>query len=448
MLLRGCGEHAIDRIHVYSAVLLPDMVSGGPHFPGLEAIHCLGVKGQVYHMIVPLRYFVPVLCIVVMCVSALALPEAAGQCTPERLSWMLDEERCGDLVFPDVIEIMHTCDDADLRARAAEGLGRYRGPEVFSALYRVLERDRSPLVRAAALNALDSIIQRGELKPGREIMEACFLVYQFDRYRPNRDRARELLKRFAASPKIRAERAYVSARYQPLEEMQVHAAADPKSARVAMLQPADWFTIVDEFYANDQTTCWFNIETPSGIRGWVYGLRDGRERIGTQDIPAAPFVSSVGSLAEIINPDTSVALELRTSRPKALFRTGEEIVFFVKAGQDCFITLIYFNPRSGGYILFPNRDQPVGRVSAGAEIRIPAEGSSLAFRASAPGVEEISVIATRNPVEIFASYELEPGAISAIKAGRTETARGIDRLLRYFEADTWAIAHMSITISE
>jgi hypothetical protein len=391
---------------------------------------------------------VPVIGILLWCICASALPAAAGPCDPTRLNWMLDEEGCGDLVFPDVIEIMHTCVDADLRARAADGLGRHRGPEVFSALYRVLERDRSPLVRTAALNALDSIVQRSALKPGREIMEACFLVYQYDRYAPNRARARELLERFAVSPKMLLQRSYVSARYQPLEEVLVHAAADPKSARIVTLQPGDGFTIADEFYANDQTTCWFSIETPSGVRGWVCGLRDGRERIGTRDEPAGPYVSSVGSLAEIINPNTSMVLELRTNRPKAVFRPGEEIVFFVKAGQDCFITLIYFNPRSGGYVLFPNRDQPDGLVNGGTEIRIPAEGSSLTFRASAAGVEEISVLANRSPIEIFAPFELEPGAISAIKAGRQETARGIDRLLRYFRPDSWAIAHTSITISE
>ena len=36
--------------------------------------------------------------------------------------------------FADVIEIMHACEDAQMRVRAAAGLGRYRGPEVFEAL--------------------------------------------------------------------------------------------------------------------------------------------------------------------------------------------------------------------------------------------------------------------------------------------------------------------------
>src|SRR5210317_443682 len=158
--------------------------------------------------------FTPVqMCLVLCAVFGLLMPAAAAQCLPERLDWMLGDEKCGDLVFADVIEIMHTCDDVQLRIRAADGLGHYRGREVFSALYRVLETDRSPLVREAALNALDSIMQRRALKPDREIMEAYFLVYQYDRHAPNRARARELLERLGASAKLLGSRSYISAGY-------------------------------------------------------------------------------------------------------------------------------------------------------------------------------------------------------------------------------------------
>ncbi len=373
---------------------------------------------------------------------------ADDPCAPKRLDWMLDQEKCGDLVFADVAEIMLTCDDAQMRLRAAAGLGRFRGPEVFASLYRVLEGDRSPLVREAALNAHAAIMRRMSLMPGRETMEACFLVYQFDRYRPNRDRARELLERFEASPQMLAQRSYVSARYRPLAQLQVRASADSKSALIATLQPADAFAIADEFHANDQRTCWFAIETPAGLKGWVCGLQDGREQIATDDVPPRPFVSTVESLAEVANPAQSLKLELRTGKKGDTFRPGEEIVFFVKAAQDCYVTLIYFSPQSGGYMLFPNRDQSDALVRAGTEVRIPAEGSSLNFKASTPGVEEISVIATRFPVEIFPDEEVEPGAVRAIKTGRREMARGIDRLLRYFKTDAWATVHRTIQTKE
>ncbi len=386
--------------------------------------------------------------IVFFAMSGLALSAPADQCLPKRLDWMLDEEKCGDLVFADVIEIMHTCGDEQMRFRAAGGLGRYRGPEVFIALYRVLDKDRSPKVREAALKALASIVQRTKLVPGREIMEAYFLVYQFDRYAPNRSRARELLERFGAGPKMLRERRYVSARYKVLLPLKMYASAKVKSARIASLQPDDYFTITDELYSNNQKTCWFNIEIASGATGWMRGLLDSRAYFGTDDIPPRPFKSSVRNLAEITNPDPAVALELRSSQPDDLFQSGDEIAFFVKADQDCFVTLVYFSPQSGGYILFPNRDQKNSRVSAGTEVRIPAEGSSLVFKASTPGVEEIGVIATRMPVEIFASQEIEQGTLSTIKTGPQETARGIDRLLRYFKADSWAIVHKTITVLE
>jgi len=73
----------------------------------------------------------------------------------------------------------------------------------------------------AHCNALDSIIQCTELKAGREIMEAYFLVYQLDRYAPNRSRARELLERIGASPKLLGERSYVSASYKVLLPLDV-----------------------------------------------------------------------------------------------------------------------------------------------------------------------------------------------------------------------------------
>jgi len=81
-------------------------------------------------------------------------------------------------------------------------------------------------------------------------------------------------------------------------------------------------------------------------------------------------------------------------------------------------------------------------------VRIPSDGSNLIFKASTPGVEEISVIATRMSVEIFSSQEVEEGALSAIKIGPQQTARGIDRLLHFFKSDSWAIAHESIIILE
>lgn len=377
------------------------------------------------------------------------MPSAAEDpCLPTRLNWMLDEEKCGDLVFADVIEIMHICDDEQMRSRAADGLGRYRGPEVFTALYRVLGADRSPMVRASAMNALDSIMQRTAMRPGRESMEACFLVYQFDRYAPNRARARELLERAGVCPKMLSARSYVSARYKVLFPLNVYASATMKSATIAALQPGEYFTITDESGSNNKKTCWFTIETPSGIKGWICGLLDFKEYFGTDDVPSRPLESSVRSLAEIINPAQSVALELRSNKSDDTFRRGDEIAFFVKADQDCFVTLIYFSAQSGGYILFPNRDQTDMRIRAGTEVRIPAEGSSLVFKASTPGVEEISVIATRMPVEVFASYEVERGSLSAIKTGRQDTARGIDRLLHYFKEDSWAIAHTAITILE
>jgi hypothetical protein len=52
------------------------------------------------------------------------------------------------------------------------------------------------------------------------------------------------------------------------------------------------------------------------------------------------------------------------------------------------------------------------------------------------------------PLEIFASQDVEPGSFCAIKTGPQETARGIDRLLRYFKEDSWAIAHSTITTLE
>ena len=384
----------------------------------------------------------------VLLMFGLGAQAADGPCSGKRLDWMLDEEKCGDLVFADVIEIMHICDDEQMRSRAAEGLGRYRGPEVFTALYRVLERDRSPMVRAAAIHALDSIMQRTEMRPGRESMETCFFVYQFDRYAPNRARARELLERAGACPKMLKERAYVSARYTALFPLDVYASATMKSAAIAALRPGEHFTITDESGGNNKKTCWFTVETPSGIKGWICGLQDFKEYISTDDAPPRPFESSVRSLTEINNPAQAVALELRTSRPNATFRPGDEIAFFVKADQDCFVTLIYFSPQSGGYILFPNRDQKETGMRAGTEVRIPADGSTLVIKASAPGADEISVIATRMPLEIFASQDVEQGPFCTIKTGPQETARTIDRLLRYFKADSWAIAHTAITTLE
>jgi hypothetical protein len=388
------------------------------------------------------------ICLVFCAVFGLLMPAAADQCLPERLDWMLGDEKCGDLVFADVIEVMHTCDDVQLRIRAADGLGRYRGPEVFKALYRVLDVDRSPMARAAALNALDSIIQRRALKPNREIMEAYFLVYQYDRHAPNRARARELLERLGASAKQLGSRSYISASYKVLLPMQVFTAATETSTQVAGLSPGDRFTIHDELSGNDQTTCWFKIKTPTGATGWACGLKDSREYFGTDDMPPRPFESNIRSLREINNASQAFELELRTNKPDNTFQSGEEIVFFVKADRDCFVTLIYFSPQSGGYVLFPNRDQTDMRITAGVDVRIPSEGSPLVFKASKPGVEEISVIATLRPVEIFTDDEVVPGALYAIKAGPQTTARGVDRLLRYFDQTLWAAAHAAITIPE
>lgn len=389
---------------------------------------------------------VVLMCAMMSGMFAAAVPAAEDACAPKRLEWMLDEEQCGDLVFADVIEIMHTCGDPALRARAADGLGRFRGSEVFSALYYVLDRDRSPMVRAAALNALATILERNSLPPGRDIMEVCFLVYQFDRYAPNRAKAREMLERFHAGEKLLKERSYVSARYRPLEPLQVYASARAAGAPVATLQPSDRFAIVDESFDNSRAECWFSIETASGVRGWVCGLRDSKEYIGTDDSPPPPFESSVRSLSEIRSASGGVLISLRTSAQDDTFRPGDRIEFFLKAEQDCFVTLIYFHPKSGGYVLFPNRDQSVMRLSAGTEVRVPSEGSTLTFKASTPGVEEITAVATRYPVEIIPPAELEPGPIRAIKTGRQETARGIDRLLRYFNQDAWDVAHRVITV--
>ncbi len=96
----------------------------------------------------------------------------------------------------------------------------------------------------------------------------------------------------------------------------------------------------------------------------------------------------------------SLNVEVWTDYPD--YRPGDEVVFYVRANLDCYLTLLDFGTSGEVKILFPNRYDKKNHIQGGKTYRIPAKGAKEAYRVEGPrGTEIIRAIATLDDEPVY-----------------------------------------------
>ncbi len=99
---------------------------------------------------------------------------------------------------------------------------------------------------------------------------------------------------------------------------------------------------------------------------------------------------------QIQNDKPGIHFELKSD--KAVYQTGEPVVFNFKADRDCYLALIDIGTSGRTVILFPNRWHPDNRIEKDKLYRIPPVGSEYGYRIEGPsGVERVKAIVSVEP---------------------------------------------------
>lgn len=155
----------------------------------------------------------------------------------------------------------------------------------------------------------------------------------------------------------------------------------------------------------------------SGVDAIVFGTVDGKLRAYTHDVRTRDTrllleltpISRVPGLPSSISTwcrlpakaSTNRTLRVEVWTEKSEYTIGDEVVFYLRATQDCYVTLIDLQTSGGLYVLFPNSFQAENVVRGGRIYSVPAGKAAFTINAGGPtGVEGVKAIATRKRLSL------------------------------------------------
>ncbi|MFM7866257.1 MAG: DUF4384 domain-containing protein, partial [Planctomycetaceae bacterium] len=107
------------------------------------------------------------------------------------------------------------------------------------------------------------------------------------------------------------------------------------------------------------------------------------------------------SLLDDDNLNAAIGVSVHSGDGRDRFPEGEVIPCVIKAQQDCFITVLGYQPDNTVIVLVPNRWHSQLQLKAGQTLRLPTPEMCFEFTAQAPhGTTQIKVIATRTPLQL------------------------------------------------
>lgn len=121
------------------------------------------------------------------------------------------------------------------------------------------------------------------------------------------------------------------------------------------------------------------------------------------------------------------AITLRTRRgTQAAYFEGEPLQVLIESERDCYLRLYHISWTDKRLtLIFPNRSEPVGFMTGGTVIQVPAEGSGAIFEVGRPyGVDAIVAVASESPFddESLVRSTLETGEAAENSAGNAADA--------------------------
>ena len=123
---------------------------------------------------------------------------------------------------------------------------------------------------------------------------------------------------------------------------------------------------------------------------------------------------------------------------KKTYQIGDSVTFFFRSEQDAYITLIDVGTSGGLRILYPNRFQPKGFVSANQIYMVPEKDSEFSIRVEGPpGLERIKVLATKKPLSFNGDKDIVR-SFASLSTDQAERTRELKRFTESLEDKVWA----------
>jgi hypothetical protein len=131
---------------------------------------------------------------------------------------------------------------------------------------------------------------------------------------------------------------------------------------------------------------------------------------------------------------------------KKRYRLGEEIRFYFRSDQDCYLTLVDYEPNGKVKVLFPNQFFQDNFVRGGQTYIIPGREYGFKLTIEPPtGTERIKAIATTDPLSLF-DLDFTKGFFPPVERSNMRGMRGISVALDNLPKVGWAENTCTITI--
>jgi len=161
---------------------------------------------------------------------------------------------------------------------------------------------------------------------------------------------------------------------------------------------------------------------------------------------SAVKASETDLLTSIENKNSDLFIEMKTDRPQNTVTEGADIVYYIAANKDCYLTVIRVNTSGKWDIIFPNKYHQGFQSLEGSKYEIPGFNMKKITLKGPAGTETIKAIATADEdlfnriIEISSSEDF-----TEIKSP-DDFIKKLSGELNKLQKHLWATAEMEITV--
>lgn len=181
------------------------------------------------------------------------------------------------------------------------------------------------------------------------------------------------------------------------------------------------------------------------LKAYVYDVRVHKTRplLSVTPISRVPGLpSNLSTWSRLpVKASTNRGMRIEVWTEKSEYEVGNEVIFYIRSTQDCYVTLVDLQTSGGLYVLFPNSFQEDNFIRGGRIYTIPARDSTFTINASGPpGLEGIKAIATKKKLSLAQARGGETFIVLRTADAQTEFAKTIADSMLGMPEEQWDIA--------
>lgn len=157
------------------------------------------------------------------------------------------------------------------------------------------------------------------------------------------------------------------------------------------------------------------------------------------------YEESLEKLVALKPEDARFGIKVWTDRME--YQIGDNVRFYVKAEESCYLTLLDVTPNGDATVIFPNKFHKDNYIRGGATYEIPEKSYGFQFAIQGPdGMERIKAIATLKPDPLL-NLDLDQGFHAIEKNSRgTRSIKVMEDKLSQKSGSEWAAGYAEIFI--